>query len=184
MELRIPMNPNTYNEIKHYEPAQLLYLAALTFGDRINREIIYKVEKSDKLNMTPSQLRRAIEVIRDSRTCQVLTKGIHNESDKAKFGTTIIINAHQFLSSFEGEVTQGDVRVADHLSISEDEYKSFIKVYTKEMVDRTLEAIANYSENYKYKSLRITLKQWLERDKARQAKEKANLSINTREIIQ
>lgn len=178
------MNANTYNEIKHYEPAQLLYLAALTFGERINREIVYKVEKSDKLNMTPSQLRRAIEVIRDSRTCQVLTKGIHNESNKANFGTTIIINAHEFLKSFETEITQGDIRVADHLSMSADEYMAFVKTFGKELVDKNLEAIANYSENYKYKSLRITLKQWIERNKARQAKEASNLRINTKEIIQ
>jgi len=50
-----------------------------------------------------------------------------------------------------------------HLSISEKEFKKLEVDYTKQQIDETLEAIENFKNNTKYKSLYLTAKNWLKK---------------------
>ena len=50
-----------------------------------------------------------------------------------------------------------------HLSMSLDEFNKLEKDYTKQQIDETLEAIENFKNNTKYKSLYLTCKNWLKK---------------------
>jgi hypothetical protein len=50
-----------------------------------------------------------------------------------------------------------------HLSMSLDEFKKLQQEYTKQQIDETLEAIENFKNNTKYKSLYLTCKNWLKK---------------------
>jgi hypothetical protein len=50
-----------------------------------------------------------------------------------------------------------------HLSMSLDEFNKLQKDYTKQQIDETLEAIENFKNNTKYKSLYLTCKNWLKK---------------------
>lgn len=184
MEIRIAMNTNTYNEIKHYQPALVLYLTAITFGSKVNNLIKYKVEAPEILGLTTAQLRRAINTIKNARGAEIIAKGAHNSKHKEEFGTEIILNAHNFIQGFKLESPQGDIKAADHLSMSFEQYEALCNVYTKQEVDKVIQGIANYSANYKYKYLHLTVKQWIERDRARQQQDKKSFNNQTRQILQ
>ena len=50
-----------------------------------------------------------------------------------------------------------------HLSISEKEFKKLEVEYTKQQIENVLDAIENFKNNTKYKSLYLTSKNWLKR---------------------
>jgi len=50
-----------------------------------------------------------------------------------------------------------------HLSISVEQFKKLKQEHTKQQIDETLEAIENFKNNTKYKSLYLTCKNWLKR---------------------
>ena len=50
-----------------------------------------------------------------------------------------------------------------HLSISVKEYNKLEEEYTKQQIDEILEAIENFKNNTKYKSLYLTAKNWLKK---------------------
>lgn len=51
-----------------------------------------------------------------------------------------------------------------HLSISDTEFNKLLKEYSKQQIDDTIEAIQNYRQNSKYKSLYLTTKKWLKKE--------------------
>ena len=54
-------------------------------------------------------------------------------------------------------------RSFSHLSISVKEFKKLEVDYTKQQIDEILEAIENFKNNTKYKSLYLTAKNWLKK---------------------
>jgi len=51
-----------------------------------------------------------------------------------------------------------------HLSMSKDEFKKLEDRYSKETIDSVLDAIENFKQNKKYKSLYLTAKNWLKKE--------------------
>jgi hypothetical protein len=51
-----------------------------------------------------------------------------------------------------------------HLSMSKDEYNKLILDYPEEEVNDILDAIENYKDNKKFKSLYLTAKKWLKKN--------------------
>lgn len=55
-------------------------------------------------------------------------------------------------------------RAFNHLSISLNEYNKLLEDYTPQQVNGTLDAIENFKQNKKYKSLYLTAKNWLKKE--------------------
>ena len=51
-----------------------------------------------------------------------------------------------------------------HLNISNSDYDKFVKTYGKEVTDDYISRILNYEGNKKYKSLTMTLRNWIKKD--------------------
>jgi len=51
-----------------------------------------------------------------------------------------------------------------HLTISNSDYDSFVKTYGKSITDDYISRILNYEGNKKYKSLAMTLRNWIKKD--------------------
>ena len=50
-----------------------------------------------------------------------------------------------------------------HLSMSVEQFEKLQQEYTKQQIDDTLDAIENFKNNKKYKSLYLTCKNWLKK---------------------
>ena len=58
-----------------------------------------------------------------------------------------------------------------HLSMSKDELNKLLTIYSQEDVDDILDAIENYKDNKKFKSLYLTAKKWLKKNETKQHSE-------------
>ena len=64
----------------------------------------------------------------------------------------------------EYEVEDNTYRKFAHLSLTVDKFNELNEFYTKAEIDKTLDAIENYSKNKNYKSLYLTCKNWLKKE--------------------
>lgn len=55
-----------------------------------------------------------------------------------------------------------------HLSMSKDEFNKLLTTYSQQDVDDILDAIENYKDNKKFKSLYLTAKKWLKKNEPKQ----------------
>ena len=70
----------------------------------------------------------------------------------------------------ESKVKEKEIiyRKFDHLSISESEIKKLLDAgFSKNKIDEMLDKVENYKNNKKYKSLYLTVSNWLKNDKSR-----------------
>ena len=81
----------------------------------------------------------------------------------------------------QGEVQEkGEVQVQvvyrkfDHLSLSVDDFEKLKNDYSEAMINNVLDSIQNYKKNTNYKSLYLTAKKWLEKEKSSAKKENEN----------
>jgi len=58
-----------------------------------------------------------------------------------------------------------------HLSMSKDELNKLLTTYSQQDVDDILDAIENYKDNKKFKSLYLTAKKWLKKNEPKQPSE-------------
>lgn len=63
------------------------------------------------------------------------------------------------------ETIKGINRSFDHLSITNDEFNKLIQTYSVSDVNEILDDIKNYSKNKQYKSLYLTARKWLKKNK-------------------
>ena len=62
-------------------------------------------------------------------------------------------------------------RKFDHLILSQEDFEKLLEKYTQEEIDEKLDKVENYRDNKKYKSLYLTVNNWLKKDKKNKKKQ-------------
>lgn len=94
-------------------------------------------------------------------------------------------NTKQKISKVEANKNNNDIiitnniiyRSFNHLSITQEQFNKLELEYSKEQIDEVLDAIENFSGNKKYKSLYLTVKNWI-KDKPKKNELKDDLVFN------
>lgn len=76
------------------------------------------------------------------------------------------------LKEYSKNTKENRYRAFTHLSLSWDEFQKLIAMkYTQQEIDNVLDSIENYKDNKKYKSLYLTAKKWLDKDKNKESEQ-------------
>lgn len=89
-------------------------------------------------------------------------QNIANDSKRINDITKIAVNDNDIV------ISKDIYRSFAHLSMSKDELHKLLTTYSKEDVDDILDAIENYKDNKKFKSLYLTAKKWLSKNEPKQ----------------
>ena len=92
-------------------------------------------------------------------------QNIANDSKRINDITKIAVNDNDIV------ISKDIYRSFAHLSMSKDELHKLLNTYSQEDVDDILDAIENYKDNKKFKSLYLTAKKWLKKNEPKQPSE-------------
>lgn len=89
-------------------------------------------------------------------------QNIANDSKRINDIAKIAVNDNDIV------ISKDIYRSFAHLSMSKDELNKLLTTYSQEDVDDILDAIENYKDNKKFKSLYLTAKKWLSKNEPKQ----------------
>lgn len=89
-------------------------------------------------------------------------QNIANDSKRINNIAKIAVNDNDIV------ISKDIYRSFAHLSMSKDELHKLLTTYSQEDVDDILDAIENYKDNKKFKSLYLTAKKWLSKNEPKQ----------------
>ena len=93
------------------------------------------------------------------------------KSAQVRKQNSTLVNARSISSTVSGSVSvkEKDIyRSFAHLSMSLTEFNKLEIEYTKQQIDGVIDAIENFKNNKKYKSLYLTSKNWLKKEETKQ----------------
>lgn len=70
-----------------------------------------------------------------------------------------------------------------HLTLTIEEFEKLNKEYPKEEIDAVIDRVENYKKNTQYRSLYLTAKNWLKKEKSSEQKEKPIAGRQTQEVL-
>ena len=95
------------------------------------------------------------------------------KSAEVRQRNSTVVNGRSFSSTDSVSVSVSDniskdiYRSFAHLSMSVEHFEKLQQDYTKQQIDDTLDAIENFKNNKKYKSLYLTCKNWLKKEQTK-----------------
>jgi len=117
------------------------------------------------------QLRRDLKKWEQQHEQRILAG---KKSAEIRKRNSTVVNGRSVSSTVNVNVNDNVINIYrkfSHLSLSTDEFNKLNKLYTKEQIDRVLDAIENFANNKKYKSLYLTSRNWLAKENTNTSKD-------------
>lgn len=133
-----------YNEGKEPKLDFAMKMAFLPFKNQFQRDLVNYEKTCERNRLNGSKGGRPRKPKETEETHSVLEKPTKPDNDNKN-----------------NNDNKNIYRRFAHLSLSEEDYIKLNKDYSKQQIDRILDAIENFSKNKKYKSLYLTAKNWL-----------------------
>lgn len=140
-----------YNQGKEPELDFAMKMAFLPFKNQFQRDLINYEKTCERNKLNGSKGGRPKKPKETEETHSVLEKPKKPDNDNKNNNDN-----NNIYRSFA------------HLSLSEEEFEKLNKVFSQEEIDNILDSIENNTNNKKYKSLYLTARNWLNRNKPKE----------------
>jgi len=127
------------------------------------RTAITKLKSTNEITSVTSSQGTIIEVVNYDKY-QIATNEITEEQPTSNQRATTNKND-------KNNNNENIYRSFDNLTLSKDELNKLLTTYSQQDVDDILDAIENYKDNKKFKSLYLTAKKWLKKNEPKQPSE-------------